>query len=281
MSSSVIEGLILSILADHGPTPIFNLSPLEELITHKLSIAGITILSMGLITSDSAKERSYNLLGPIPVPDSPIFLALCVFFNVRPDLGTKDPRVEKHGRESNIWLIFRKENRDEIFNNFDKLEEVANEVLKPFKKESELHNELEFREILTKFQQIYSGSTSEKSNLEINTNQHYSNKQKLNMENIITNESMDHGFYTIDQEDNTISVRNINKLLDLECIIQIALKEQIIYVIQNKKTINPRRMFILGRAASQINLTTLKSKFQIKKLVDEVEVNFHMKYQLN
>ena len=133
MADNVIEGLILSVIADYGPDPIINLSALDQLIAQKLSIIGLTILSMGFLTADISRTRDYNLLGPIPVPDSSGFAAVCVFFNVIPDLGTKDNRVEKFGRECNLWLIFEVPNRDRIFKQFSRIENLVNTHLVQFK----------------------------------------------------------------------------------------------------------------------------------------------------
>ena len=106
MHHSSVVGLLLSVLSDVGPNPTLNLSPLDELSQHKLSIAGMTIFSMGLRDKSIQQHRSLKLLGSIPVPDSTEYDALCIFFDVEPDLGTIDVRVQEFGRDCTLWIIY-------------------------------------------------------------------------------------------------------------------------------------------------------------------------------
>jgi hypothetical protein len=259
----IIEGLVLTVFSDRGPVPILNVSSLEEVTTQKLAIVGITILSMGFMTAEKSKERNYKLLGPIPVPDSNDYSAISVFFNVVADIGTKDTRVEQFGRTCNLFLIFNTKYRKLIFNAFDSIETIVNNFLFEFKKESELTDIDEFKGLLNDLQ-----------NLPIS--QFEETKREITKKDKFTPETINYGFYTVNQKEQITSVHDLSKINDLNCLILVNLNEKAIYAIKVKATLPQREMFIAVRAASKLNLEKLKSEFQIKNISDEVEVNYHM-----
>ena len=85
-------------MTDMGPYPLLNLSPISEDTTVKLSVIGMTILSMGAGTV--AEKQHHRLHGSIPIPDSPDLEALAMSFTVSP-IQTKDVRIDEYG--DTIW----------------------------------------------------------------------------------------------------------------------------------------------------------------------------------
>ena len=151
MTKSIINGLVVTITDDLGPKPTINLSELDDILSHKLAMIGMTVLMLG--NSDPAyfSKRHNKILGPLPIPfDNQMALmsgvetemieaeAVAVLFNVKCDLPTDDPRALQYGREAIVWFIFNSSDRDRIFNITKKIEEIATEYLKEVKLESQL-----------------------------------------------------------------------------------------------------------------------------------------------
>lgn len=262
MTERIIDGLVVSIFSDSGPVPILNLSQLDEVTTQKLSIVGITILSMGLNTVEMRDKREFILLGPIPVPDSLDSSVLCIFFTVRPDLGTQDPRIIEFGRVCNLWILFKTEDREKIFSQYKVIEKTATEKLVTIINESELKEDL-FKDLL---------NTLQKQQFRIESDQ----ISEKDLPKQITSELLNYGFFTINEEEATIPVRDLNNLSNLSNLIQIDMKNKNILVLKLKPDISQRKMFIVGRAASQLNLEMLKSEFNVQKINDKIEVDFQL-----
>jgi hypothetical protein len=262
MNDVIIDGLVVSIFTDDGPEPLINLTQFDEIITHKLAIVGITILSMGINTVDLRDQRKFNLLGPIPVPDSTDFNTLSIFFNVNPDLGTIDERFKKFGRQCNLWIIFKTENREKILSQYKVIEKTLTDVLEKIENESELNEDL-FKSLLQSLQKVHTPQEIES----------FVNKDKPSQ---ITSELLDYGFFTTNEEENVLPVNDLKNVNELNSLIQVDMKNKIIYVLKVKPDIPQREIFIAGRAASQLNLEKFKSEFSIEKINDKIVVDFHI-----
>ena len=107
----MFSGLIVTTMGDRGPYPVLNLSSLPEDTAENLSVVGMTILFMGAGTV--TERQHYRLHGSLPIPNSPDLEALAMSFTVSPT-ETTDIRIDQHGRESTIWLLFNSTNRATI-----------------------------------------------------------------------------------------------------------------------------------------------------------------------
>lgn len=258
MNYTAIDGIMLSIAGDMGPDPILNLSSLDDLTSLKLSIVGMTVISMGLGSKNVRKKRHYKMHGPIPVPDSN-YEALCVPFNVHPDLGTKDNRIEAHGRECTLWYLFSSNKRRTILSRINQIETITRDVLLPFKNESELRNESVFIELLNKIQELeFNGFTQTKQIIDNTIN--------------YTIENSSFGFFTIDKEGNSIPIYDFRDISDLDVLIMADLSKKQLNVMKLKNKITKTRMYLAGKAASKLNIEKLKREFTVRKIYDELEM---------
>ena len=101
--SSIINGIVITTFEDVGPYPVINLSSLDEESTFKLSVVGMTLLSMG--SEDTLTNRHYRLHGPIPIPGVEKYEVLTMSFNVS-STDSMDSRITQGGRESTLFVIF-------------------------------------------------------------------------------------------------------------------------------------------------------------------------------
>jgi hypothetical protein len=263
IKKNLLEGLTVSVFTDDGPELLINLSDLDEVVTQKLSIVGITILSMGFTTVEERDMRDYKLFGPFPLPESNAYSVLSVFFNVKPDMGSKDIRISQFGRTGNLWIVFHNKNRDLVFRKFREIENIAVEFIKKIKNESELKEDL-FKQLKSSLDQI----ESEKEKEEVH---------KDTIPEEISSELINYGFYTISEDESVIPVKDIKSIAELDALIQIDIKNKNITVLKLKENVSQRVMFLAGRAASHLNLENLKSEFKIVKLNDKFDVDFHLK----
>ncbi len=93
------EGIIFSAFEDHGPTNIYNSSPLSE-----EEAFGMTIKTLTAIGSDSPfQPGEIRCYGPMPTPKEP-YLSLGFIFFLKAQT-TVDPRIQRHGRMIVLWVI--------------------------------------------------------------------------------------------------------------------------------------------------------------------------------
>ena len=99
--SSLIEGLVISLFEDFGPSNIFNSSPLSHVEALNLAVKGMTTL--GTESPLGGDEiRSY---GPIPTSKDP-FVSIGFFFMLKAE-KTDDQRIARMGRLIVFWIITR------------------------------------------------------------------------------------------------------------------------------------------------------------------------------
>ena len=151
MNKRMIEGLIVTTMTDRGPFPVLNLSSVSEDTAEKLSVIGMTILFMGAGTV--AERQHHRLHGSIPIPDSPSLEALAMSFPVSPK-ETIDLRIDQHGRESTIWLLFESDKREAVFRAHRVIEKALQEETRKIRTEKELSDPDIMENILNRIKSI-------------------------------------------------------------------------------------------------------------------------------
>ena len=161
--NSVIKGLLVTLNNDEGPKVLINFSELNEELSLKLAIMGMTVFMFGSETSDYFANKYYKALGFLPVPSiqcapgentNPDYYALALIFNVKNDIFTTDPRAMNFGRDAIVWLLFEQFNRKKIFDQLDKIEEISHSYLKNIKYESQIYQKYLFMNYLKDIQQL-------------------------------------------------------------------------------------------------------------------------------
>ncbi|MFX0084743.1 MAG: hypothetical protein ACFFAU_03640 [Candidatus Hodarchaeota archaeon] len=251
----MISGLIVTTMTDIGPYPLLNLSSISEDTTVKLSVIGMTILSMGAGTV--AERTHYRLHGSIPIPDSPTLEALAMSFTVTPT-KTRDVRINQHGRESTIWLIFESKDREAIFLRHRSIETALREEAKAIREENELANPSIMQRLLNRIKDI-TKDTSIAAGETLEEPPHYV-AERGGLE-----------FHTIDEAGNLIT---LNTNFDLKIYSVLILVNRIIkriFIIKLNDTIPQRLVFLAGRTASNLNSKRFKSEFNIRNVTDPLE----------
>ncbi len=248
----MISGLIVTTMTDMGPFPLLNLSPIEEDTTVKLSVIGMTILSMGAGTV--AEKQHYRLHGSIPIPDSPNLEALAMSFTVAPT-QTDDVRIHQHGRESTIWLLFDSKDRDRIFLLHTTIEKALKEEIRTIHIEDNLTDPTIMERILSRIKKI---SISE----EIPSYQEtpYYIPERGGLE-----------FFTINTEGELITLKQSDELTAYPVLILINGVIKRILLIKLDDSAPQRLMFLAGRSASNINSNRFKNSFTIRDVSDPIE----------
>ena len=90
--SSLIEGLVISLFEDFGPTNIFNSSPLNRTEALNLAVKGMTALG----TDSPLEKDEIRSYGPIPTAKDP-YISLGFFFILKAE-NSDDLRISKIGR---------------------------------------------------------------------------------------------------------------------------------------------------------------------------------------
>ncbi len=176
VNQELIDGFIVALFSDNGPTVIFNDSPLNE------SVAFNLVISMWIVLGGSA-IADRQLWGPLPIPDEDLgeYNTLAFVFSIaamrtnedgKLILTTRDDRLAVSGRPISFWLIFHSKKKREIMNAQGILQEFLEKNLSNFKNEDDLTVEnmqrikqkldrikhIDASELLSKFKKII-GST--------------------------------------------------------------------------------------------------------------------------
>ncbi|NHJ03112.1 MAG: hypothetical protein EAX86_13325 [Candidatus Heimdallarchaeota archaeon] len=240
-------------MTDMGPYPLLNISPISEDTTVKLSVIGMTILSMGAGTV--AEKQHYRLHGSIPIPDSPDLEALAMSFTVSP-IKTKDVRIDEYGRESTVWLIFRSSDRNKIFRLHSSIEKELKEATIGIKAEQDLSDPAIMRPILDKMK---------------NLPQELDEEAEIVEEPYYIPEKAGLSFYTIDEEGELISLEPSDDLTPYSVLILVNGVVKRIFVIKLRDERLQKLMFLAGSCASSLNSTRFKNEFTIRDVTDPLE----------
>ncbi len=95
-TDELIDGVIITVFEDFGPSVRFNESPLDEGQALNLAVKGMTALG------DSPEKE---IFGPFPIPELPDLRALAFVLNVS-SAESEDERILEYGRSAVVWLIF-------------------------------------------------------------------------------------------------------------------------------------------------------------------------------
>ncbi|MFX1255993.1 MAG: hypothetical protein ACFFCZ_30580 [Promethearchaeota archaeon] len=246
-----VNGLIITTFTELGPTPLVNLSPLDEGVTLKLSTVGMTIVSMG------EEPPLHRLYGPIPVPGISGYEALGISFTVTAT-DTTDERVQKHGRLSNVWIIYGSDIREELLGLHNEIENLLNAELKNIKSDLELANEEFVRNVFDKVQQITSKE-------EVTPPRKVEEERPLGDQVVY--------FYTVEKEgelapiafDSQVNLRSYPVLVIVNTVIEK------IFILKNRENTPNRLMFLASRAVSQLNTERLRNRFRVRDVSDPLE----------
>jgi hypothetical protein len=255
MSVKMIEGLIVTTMTDRGPFPVLNLSSLSEDTAEKLSVIGMTILFMGAGTV--AERQHHRLHGSIPIPDSPNLEALAMSFTVSP-IETIDVRIDQHGRESTIWLLFESEKRETIFKVHRLIEKALQEETKIIKNESDLSNPEIMDGILKRIKNITDSP-------DLTT---------VVMDQVEPSIIVERGgleFFTVNSEGELREIDPRVELASSSVLIMINTILKRIFVIRLKDSIPHRLMFLASTSVSNINTNRFKNEFSVRDVQDPME----------
>ncbi|MFW9903880.1 MAG: hypothetical protein ACFFFH_06070 [Candidatus Thorarchaeota archaeon] len=247
----MISGLIVTTMTDMGPFPLLNLSPIEEDTTVKLSVIGMTILSMGAGTV--AEKQHYRLHGSIPIPDSPNLEALAMSFTVAPT-RTEDIRIDQHGRESTIWLLFDSKDRNRIFHQHATIEKALKEEIETIYIEDNLTDPTIMERILKRIKDITS------SEIPVEPVTPYYIPKRGGLE-----------FFTVNTDGELITLKPSDDFTTHPVIILINGVIKRILLIKLDDNVPQRLMFLAGRTASNLNSNRFKNEFTIRDVTDPIE----------
>ncbi len=137
--SSLIEGLVISLFEDFGPSNIFNSSPLSDTEALNLAVKGMTTLGTES-PLDIDEIRSY---GPIPTAKDP-YISIGFFFSLKAE-KSDDLRISKMGRLIVFWIITRS---NTILSYIGMIKQMIQRILRSYKIQSD--DDLRKEEILLK-----------------------------------------------------------------------------------------------------------------------------------
>ncbi|MHA2225583.1 MAG: hypothetical protein ACXAC8_10295 [Candidatus Hodarchaeales archaeon] len=251
----MIAGLIVTTMTDLGPFPLLNLSEISEDTTVKLSVIGMTILSMGAGTV--AEKQHYRLHGSIPIPDSPNFEALAMSFTVTPT-KTDDIRIDQHGRETTIWLLFESRDRELVFLQHSSIEKALKEEIRDINDEESLSNPDIMNRVLKKVIEISKKVSAPDVQPSIVTVRDTPKWGGLE-------------FFTIDDGGDLIQLEPTADLGMHSILILINRVIKKILLIKLKDVAPQRLMFLAGRSASNLNSNRFKNELSIRDVSDPME----------
>lgn len=252
----MISGLIVTTMTDMGPYPLLNLSPISEDTTVKLSVIGMTILSMG--AGAVAEKQHYRLHGSIPIPDSPNLEAVAMSFTVAPT-ETSDARIDLHGRESTVWLLFDSKDREQIFIRHSIIESALKRETQAIRRENDLSNPEIMRNVLDRMKKI--SISPEVPVRPTPEEQPYYISKTRGLE-----------IYTIDEAGELITLETKNNLTSYSILIVCNIVIKKIFLLKLKENVSQRHMFFAGRSASNLNTKRFKNEFVVRDITDPLEI---------
>lgn len=271
--NKLIDGLIITTFADLGPIPVQNSSSLSSIQISKLSIVGMTILSMG--SSLSENQPPQRVHGPIPVPDTNDYEAFAMTFIVEAE-DSKDQRIESFGRVSNIWVIFRAQDRNNLILLHDKIENILKgAVSNQFSREKDLENEEIFHSIEklinsispkvkiedpTEAEEVKDAEIKDPTELE-------EEEERVKIEII--------NFFTVNNEGEieTTSATTMEQLMGYKILIIANNVLKQIYLIYSETTSN-RLVFMARRSVTKLNADYYRNECIIRNVNDPLEREF-------
>lgn len=264
MSNSIIEGLLVTLTDDMGPRICVNISELDETLSHKVGMIGMTVLMLGNSDPHLFAQRHFKLLGPLPIPleveKEKVLEAVAIIWNVKADLPTNDPRATEFGRETIVWFIFQTKNREKIYSLTKIIEKTSIDVLKDITKESQTENNDFFKKML----KIIQNNTSEGESTVSSPKE---------VEKPIAIEYSNQNMYKYDEEhDMLIPLKNLDEIEQIQILILVDMKEKQINIVQLSRDIKQRILFFVSQVVSNFNSNKLKSEYTVRNVIDEFEI---------
>ncbi len=251
----MFSGLIVTTMGDRGPYPLLNLSSIPEDTAENLSVIGMTILFMG--AGILAERQHYRLHGSLPIPNSPDVEALAMSFIVSPT-HTKDLRIDQHGRETTIWLLFESTKREQVFNLHREIESALKEETEQIKNEEDLTDSDKMGAILSRMKNI-----TESPEL------YSSLPDKVEPLDIVEKGGLE--FFTVSPEGELLTVDPKVDMNTLQVLILVNTILKRIFLIKLKNNMPQRLLFLAGTSASNINTNRFKNRFTIRDVTDPME----------
>ncbi|MHA2332665.1 MAG: hypothetical protein ACXAEU_11645 [Candidatus Hodarchaeales archaeon] len=251
------EGFIVTTIADVGPVPVLTMTSLDEVTITKLSIVGMTIVSMG--SGLGGESSYYRLQGPMPIPDESDYEAFSMTFSVAAP-SSADVRVKRAGRLSNIWIIFSTKHRYELIAILGKIERVLANEIKKLNQESELKDEEKMKNIFDNLQQI-------------TTSEIFTAAPSIEEDLPPLEPDKPIYLYTVNQQGELVTIASDTKtnLEDYPVLVIVNTVLQRIFVLKNKSEISNRFLFFANRAALNLNTKRWKSKFTVNEVYEPLE----------
>ncbi|MFX1517485.1 MAG: hypothetical protein ACFFC6_14360 [Promethearchaeota archaeon] len=131
-TTSLTDGLIISIFEDHGPENIYNSSPLSEEEAFNLAIKSFAVLS-----SEVPQVGVINSYGPIPTPREP-FLTIGLVLTLKAE-DSADVRIAQFGRIVVFWVITRSRS---VVNYTGVLKQLLQRTLRSYR----IHTDIDLKE---------------------------------------------------------------------------------------------------------------------------------------
>ena len=268
----IIKGLVVTVSDDLGPKAVINLSDVQDTVTFKLAMIGMTVLMLGNSDPNYFSKKCHKILGPIPVPlssqeqlvsgeknDISESDALAIIINVTADLPTKDLRVMEYGRFGIVWFLSDFENHEKIFSITKKIEIISVPFLRQVKFESQLTNKAIFQKLLLEIQ-----SQTEQSD-------HLTYVETYRPEPIINAKYI---LYTYDfQKERIIPIQFLDEVKNLSVFIFIDIYNKQIHIIQQNQ-LHEKDLHIISKEVSNLNLA-LKHEFTVKIVYDQLEIDMY------
>ena len=251
----MITGLIVTTMTDMGPYPLLNLSSISEDTTVKLSVIGMTILSMG--AGSVAEKQHYRLHGSIPIPDSSNIESLAMSFTVSPT-KTNDIRIDQHGRESTIWLLFNSKDREYIFTNHLIIERALKNEIVSIKDEGSLADPITMKRVLERIKDVRQSVDYKEPSISVEIPSYIAEGTGLEL-------------YTINADEELINLAPSSNLESYSILIVCNLMLKRIFLMKLDDDISQRNMFIASKSASNLNANRYKNEFTIRNVSDPLE----------
>ena len=149
-NSGLIDGIIISLFEDFGPSNIFNSSPLSHVEALNVAVKGMTTLG----TETAIEKGEIRSYGPIPTPRDPY--VTIGFFLTLDALQSEDVRIRKTGRLVVFWIITRS---NKTVSYISIIKKTIRRILRIYKikTDEDLRNEDVLLKIGTKFKIIETG----------------------------------------------------------------------------------------------------------------------------
>lgn len=276
MSTSIINGLIVTITDDMGPKPLINIGndQINEILAYKIAMIGMTVLMLGNSDPVYFTKRHNKILGPLPIPfdnqtamlegkeiDMVEAEAVALIFNVKVDLPTEDQRAIEFGREAIVWFVFNSSDRDKIFSITKKIEETAKVYLENIQFESQLTDKERFKGLFDEILNVTSEiDLSQPSESHIPEPIKYAN----------------YSLYKFDfDKEKLLPVLSFEEVKKLELLIIVDLKDKQINLLQFQPKVPERKLFMVSKAIANLNLS-LKREFTVRNVTDQFEIMMYM-----